>query len=303
MSEDEAVSTGVTAGAMLREARQAQGLHIAALAASIKVSQRKLELLEADRIAELPDATFARALAQTVCRSLKIDPTPVLAALPSASGYRLEAVNDGVNTPFRDRPGRHEPNRASVLLSAGVWGPALIALAAGFVYFMPASWVSQLQGLVSESGLATSTPIAGAASVAEMAASEPESAMPPSTMAAPESEALPIAAASAASQALPAQDSSSASVAAAASAAASAAVSAGNLQIRARQDSWIEVMDAQSQPLISRLVRSGELVNLDGVAPLRLKVGNALGTDVSFRGNAIDLKATARDNVARVELK
>jgi cytoskeleton protein RodZ len=168
---------------------------------------------------------------------------------------------------------------------------------------MPASWVSQLQGLVSESGLATSTPIAGAASVAEMAASEPESAMPPSTMAAPESEALPIAAASAASQALPAQDSSSASVAAAASAAASAAVSAGNLQIRARQDSWIEVMDAQSQPLISRLVRSGELVNLDGVAPLRLKVGNALGTDVSFRGNAIDLKATARDNVARVELK
>ena len=53
-------------------ARQQQGLHIAALAALIKVSQRKLELLEADRLSELPDATFARALAQTMCRSLKI---------------------------------------------------------------------------------------------------------------------------------------------------------------------------------------------------------------------------------------
>ncbi|MBX9792674.1 MAG: helix-turn-helix domain-containing protein, partial [Burkholderiaceae bacterium] len=82
----------LSAGAMLREARQAKGLHIAALAASIKVSQRKLELLEADKISELPDATFARALAQTVCRSLKIDPVPVLAALPQAPSYRLEGV-------------------------------------------------------------------------------------------------------------------------------------------------------------------------------------------------------------------
>jgi cytoskeleton protein RodZ len=57
-----------TAGRLLREARERQGLHIAALAASIKVAQKKLELLEADRFDALPDATFTRALAQTVCR-------------------------------------------------------------------------------------------------------------------------------------------------------------------------------------------------------------------------------------------
>ena len=38
---------------MLREARQAQGVHIAALAAMMKVSQQKLEALEADRLQEL----------------------------------------------------------------------------------------------------------------------------------------------------------------------------------------------------------------------------------------------------------
>ena len=48
---------------MLRAARERQGLHIAALAATIKIPQRKLEALEADRFDELPDATFTRALA------------------------------------------------------------------------------------------------------------------------------------------------------------------------------------------------------------------------------------------------
>ena len=78
-----------TAGGLLRQARQAQGLHIAALAAAIKVTPRKLELLEADRLDELPDATFTRALAQTVCRTLKIDAAPVLALLPPPKGHRL----------------------------------------------------------------------------------------------------------------------------------------------------------------------------------------------------------------------
>src|SRR5438094_93521 len=73
--------TDKTAGALLREARIAQGMHIAAMSAAIKVAQRKLELLEADRYDELPDATFTRALAQTMCRVLKVDAEPVLSNL------------------------------------------------------------------------------------------------------------------------------------------------------------------------------------------------------------------------------
>jgi cytoskeleton protein RodZ len=65
-----------SAGALLRAAREKQGLHIAALAAAIKVAPRKLDALENDRWQDLPDATFTRALAQTVCRTLKIDARP-----------------------------------------------------------------------------------------------------------------------------------------------------------------------------------------------------------------------------------
>jgi cytoskeleton protein RodZ len=44
-------------------------------------------------------------------------------------------------------------------------------------------------------------------------------------------------------------------------------------------------------------------VALDGAMPLRVKVGNAAGTQLSFRGVTVDLAASTRDNVARLELK
>src|SRR5437763_8876223 len=104
MSEAEGATANPTAGRLLREARQAQGLHIAALASTIKVAPRKLELLEADRVDELPDATFTRALAQTVCRTLKVDSAPILALLPRPDVHRLGDVGAGLNAPFRSRP-------------------------------------------------------------------------------------------------------------------------------------------------------------------------------------------------------
>ena len=63
----------VTAGGLLREARQAAGLHIAALAVALKVPVSKLEALEADDYAKLTDTVFVRALASSVCRALKAD--------------------------------------------------------------------------------------------------------------------------------------------------------------------------------------------------------------------------------------
>ena len=42
---------------------------------------------------------------------------------------------------------------------------------------------------------------------------------------------------------------------------------------------------------------------LDGAAPLRVRIGNAAGTRVSFRGQPMELAAYTRDNVARLELK
>ena len=60
----------VSAGALLRQAREAAGLHVAALAVSLKVPVKKLEALESDRLDLLPDAVFARALASSMWPSM-----------------------------------------------------------------------------------------------------------------------------------------------------------------------------------------------------------------------------------------
>ncbi|MES2483443.1 MAG: helix-turn-helix transcriptional regulator, partial [Pseudomonadota bacterium] len=85
MSEEVSASEAEpTAGALLRRAREQAGLHLDVLAGSLKVPPRQLEALEMDRIDLLPDVVFARALAASVCRNLKVSPRVVLDRLPQS---------------------------------------------------------------------------------------------------------------------------------------------------------------------------------------------------------------------------
>ena len=290
---DQNAGAPVTAGALLRRARQAQGLHIAALSASIKVAQRKLESLEADRFDELPDATFTRALAQTMCRSLKIDSAPVLALLPPAVGNRLGDKGD-INAPFRERPGRGETQDWSRLAaSPAVWGPALLLLGAVLVYFLPADFLTRVQRIGSDAAVLPA-PAASALSAVSAAAAasavEPAAAMAPLAAASASVTGYVGTAASAPSNTLVTLQSTP-------------AAAAGPLELRATAESWIEVQDATAKLLISRNVLAGETVQLDGAMPLKLKIGNAAGTNLVFRGQPVGLAPYTRDNVARLELK
>lgn len=302
----------VTAGRLLREARQAQGLHIAALASAIKVTPRKLELLEADRLDELPDATFTRALAQTVCRSLKVDAAPILALLPPPRGHRLEHLGEGLNTPFRERPSRLEPSDWTNLAKPAIWGPALLLLAAAAVYFMPAGWLpggAARSSADSDAGLKTGAPGGvGTAASATMPSAVPE--LPAGGPAAPEGSPslagaeVPLQAENA-SSGTAAEPIAAALPSAARTDAAPPAAAATDkpLRVHASADSWIEVLDGRGQALLSRLVRAGETVDLDGALPMRLKIGNARGTEIAFHGQPLELGPYTRDNLARLELK
>jgi len=94
----------VTAGELLRQYRETRGLKVEALAQVLRVSPAKLKALEADRLDELPDTVFARALTLAVCRHLGVDASPVLALLPSQDVSRLASKNErGLDFPL-DRP-------------------------------------------------------------------------------------------------------------------------------------------------------------------------------------------------------
>jgi cytoskeleton protein RodZ len=76
----------------------------------------------------------------------------------------------------------------------------------------------------------------------------------------------------------------------------------GLLGLKAIGETWVEVQDARGQTLLSRKVAPGESLGLEGEVPLRLTIGNATGTQVTFRGQLVDLKANTEGNVARLQL-
>lgn len=128
------------AGTLLRRARESAGLHVAALAVALKVPVRQIEALEADRLDLLPDPTFARALASSVCRQLRVDPQPILGLMPQG-GPRSVKVPEGLEAfrgpgesaaSWTDRLGRPAVLVAGALLIAAV---LLLALPS-----VPALW-------------------------------------------------------------------------------------------------------------------------------------------------------------------
>ena len=106
MTEETTTSTpsSTTAGALLRQLREDAGFKLDVLAQALRVSPAKLNALESDRLDDLPDAMFARALTLAICRQLKTDAAPVLALLPGQDVSRLAAKNErGLDFPL-DRP-------------------------------------------------------------------------------------------------------------------------------------------------------------------------------------------------------
>lgn len=69
----EATLFPATAGEKLRSAREAQGLDLAAIAASTRIPQRHLEAIEKSQYASLPSITYALGFAKAYARAVGVD--------------------------------------------------------------------------------------------------------------------------------------------------------------------------------------------------------------------------------------
>lgn len=304
----------VTAGQLLREAREASGLHIAALAVALKVPVNKLEALEADNYAALPDIVFVRALASSVCRTLKVDPGPILSLLPQSQSPRLSADSAGLNAPVKPSAAKSSSS-ASFSSNSNTWSRSVslvvlvLLVGALAVFFFP----RQPGGLSLLSSGSTTQP--------EPGAGEPVSASPPAP---PNSvvETVPVNPAAAptdrsATAATPAtvrpaasapeatvgQAMAPAPAAAASEPASAAAAAAGTLVLRARSQSWVQVKDAAGAVVLQRNLAADESVSVSAPAPLAVVIGRADATEVFVRGKPFDLTGVSRENVARFEVK
>lgn len=301
----------VTAGALLRDAREAAGLHIAALAVALKVPVAKLEALEADNFSALPDMVFVRALASSVCRTLKIDPQAVLALLPQGEGPRLSAGDVGLNAPVKGFAGR---SSAAPFKGAGsrsfVWAVGLLLIGAALMMFLPRGLDADLSALLKQPETTTKIPmptgnVAQEISVAVGAEQRVPSAAPapaPAPAAGvgvelPAGESIKPAGIASHPIVLPSVEASAPSSAPATDA------PSGVLAFKARSESWIQVRDAAGALVLQRNLAPNELVSVSGVLPLAVVIGRADATEVFVRGKPYDIGPVSRENVARFEVK
>jgi cytoskeleton protein RodZ len=294
---------GATAGMLLRRAREAAGLHVAALAVSLKVPVRKLEALEDNRFEELPDAVFVRALASSVCRSLKIDPQPILERLPQTSAPRLVRDGEGINAPFRAPSDGAPPGWTEQLTK-----PVFLAV---FALLLGALVLILLPGAPKPAQVATlSTALAPAEPPPPpMVLPGPEAA-PPAAIASPAvmSQDAPAMAAPAAkpvvlSTAVPASASPAPAPVGAASNTVQPASTTGIVVLRAKGPSWVEVVDAKGVVGVRKTLSAGESAGASGALPLQVTIGRVDVTEVQVRGKSFDLRPVSKDNVARFEVK
>ena len=75
------------------------------------------------------------------------------------------------------------------------------------------------------------------------------------------------------------------------------------LEIVVTQDAWVEITTFNGAKIVSRLMKAGTTELFVITEPVVLVVGNATGVQAKLRGQLLNLKAVARDNVSKLSLK
>ena len=316
------VSSQISAGGLLRQAREAAGLHIAGLAVLLKVPVKKLEALETDRIDLLPDVVFVRALASSVCRTLKIDAASVLDRLPQTCNPTLTYQGMDINTPFRSPSNAPGPSLWSHISRPAVLAGLVLLLGSLVLIFLPAvtsGGNDNRSNAVAGSANAKSdkvvmpviVPGAGNANAVNSPTSTENLLSSPATLSSAvlsvqASRVLPSPMAAVFAPSTGLTTVNLPQVVAAPAVPASAALqlqSTGIVVFSAKGPTWVEVTDSTGQVVMRRTLSAGEVAGVSGALPLVAVVGRADATQVKIRGKAFDLSVFAKDNVARFEVK
>ncbi len=268
----------VTAGGLLKAARQAAGVHMAVLSVNLKVPVRQLEALEANQFPTDQSPVFVRALACSVCRQLRVDPAPILALMPLTSNY-LEphgAVRYANSPPAN--LGRIDEGASPWPFKTIGAALALLILIVALVWMPQFSQWPFVQALLAKGSSNTteaSTPVAPAVP-----------------------EAAPTGAVAAVNQQPP---SPTPGVAGAPS---GNAVSGqpSELSLTALGTSWVEVRDGKNQVLWTGVLKPGESNRVPVLESATVTIGRAEAIQAVFKGQTVDLRVHTKDNVARFEV-
>ncbi len=258
-------------GEILAAKRQERRMSIDEVSARIKLAPRQIAALETNDFAALPGMATTRGFIRSYARLLELDPEPLLAALADEPNPAFAPLVIRRPLPSPAFSGRRYAPPTSHRRDARRL-PALAAVMLVFVGTL--AFIAYRQQWLPMPGEA-----ATAAGSDETVAAVEAPAMP----------AVPTAPAS------PSGD---------APAVRKPEASASALQLAAREDAWIEIIAIDGErKLMSKLMKAGTTELIEITEPVVLVVGNAAGIEAVLRGQSLNLRAAARDNVAKLSLK
>ncbi len=261
-------SWSISAGQMLKQARLDAGLHIAALAVSLRVPVKRIEALENGQIDLLPDLVFVRALTSSICQTLKIDALPILEKLPKAALPRLNGEDVAINTPIGVTGDGKGALLSNIVTSPWLMGVLLLCIGAAGIYLLPKTSSLAISDSValpnaippSSSSMVSDTTVSAAVSPVV----EARNSNVPANPTLPPADSIVV--------------------------------------FKASGETWVEVKNAAGSTMFKKLLNAGETVGASGTLPLTVIVGRADVTQVEVRGKFIDLALIAKSNVARFEV-
>ena len=261
MSEESAINQAAQElGALLKAKRTEKNIAIGEVAERLKFSAKQIESLESGDYKGLPEPIFVKGFIKTYARFLGLDADQITALLNEAFPSQVTAVTSAPITESQNGLNFQDQKKSK---SFPKWLPLLVVAAAvmGAVYL----WQSKSSEQTRQQEKST-------LEVGDVA--QPQ-------LATDNVQVVPMNA-SAASASTPAN--------ASAPMAASAAVANGGIQIKVRYRSNLIVTDADGTPLHSGIVASNSSHEFKGKAPYQVRIGYATGSEISFNGQAVDLK-------------
>lgn len=269
-------------GAQLADRRQQHGWSVDDVANQLKLAPRQIEAIEADNYAALPTIVMTRGYIRSYAKMLGLDPATILPSTVPVAAAQAQILGKQRSTTIFSESRRALAGRNRVPYK---W------IFGGIVLVLAVVLATQFGGL---SGLRRSSAESVAPHAASVTSGEASNAeLSPPLSAAP-SATLPAA------NAVPTVD---AKPQLAVVATPAAAAGANQLRLTFKQDSWVEIKRADKSTLFSRVGKAGSTETFDIDQPVFVVIGNLAGVDATLRGVALDLKAGAKSNVARLNLK
>jgi cytoskeleton protein RodZ len=265
--------------------RAEMGLTFDDVANQLKFAPRQIEALEAGAFAQLPGGTFARGMARSYAKLLKLDPEPLLQELVAAGIGPQPGPEQAVSLrqpiPFSEG-GRHV-NLVYMVLSI-----AILTVVA----FYGLEWYQEKGGAT---GMAFVTPGRESSAPAEVPLAKEPAAPAAGREARPDTLAS-VGPAPVPETALRAEDKSSTITA------PPLAPGRGRIVMHFDKESWVQIKARNGRVLLSQLNTPGSQVSVDGDPPFELTIGNAPSVHLIYNDQPVDLKPHFKVDVARLTL-